>query len=232
MRDSPNYLGGKVWLMLKIDAIGTDNCPTAATLGQCLRIEVLRGRQIPKGNRGMDLQGTKLTLLARIPDLSIAQEKPSKSLPLSKGRILNQAISFKLLAVAVVLLVVVALLPKVLKRGGSADTSVATESAPAWGGSAAATSSGAVAEVPAGLPAQASSSPIAGVASRSDVASAIPTSTSVDEPLMSTWPNPNYPISSSEAGGGESQSGANQPMALRPSEYIRDSHDSTRSSIH
>jgi len=187
----------------------------------------------------MDLSGTKLTLLARIPDLSISpEEKPCKSKLFSRGRILNQAISFKLLAVAVVLLIVVALIPKVLKRGDSADRSVATESAPAWGGSGATTSSESPAAAPASVadasgakPVQGNVRPATRPALATGVASAIPASRPVDEPLMSAWPNPNYPISP-ENGGVEPQAGANQPMALRPSEYLRDTHDSTRSSIH
>jgi len=188
----------------------------------------------------MDHSGTNLTILARIPDLSISPEKKaSKSSLISKGRILNQAISFKLLAVAVLLLIVVALAPKVFKRGDSSDTSVATESAPAWGGSGVTASSetatvgpASVAKASATMPAQASSRLTTNnIALPGAVASAMPSSASVDEPLMSAWPNPNHPISS-ESGGMEPQSGANQPMALRPSEYIRDSHDSTRSSIH
>ena len=82
----------------------------------------------------MDQQETKPMVLARIPDLNAAGHKrPGGGSPPSNGRVIGQAFSFKLLAVAVVLLVGMAIVPFTWNRSSqSPDPSTMANPLPDW----------------------------------------------------------------------------------------------------
>ena len=71
----------------------------------------------------MDRQETELIVLARIPDLgSVGRSRHRGRSLASRGRVIGQALSFKLLAIATLLLVAMALVPlTVHKSSQSAD---------------------------------------------------------------------------------------------------------------
>ena len=184
----------------------------------------------------MDQQKTKFVVLARIPAVGRTEnEHADVGLPLSYGRLMSQSLSFKVLAGVALLLMIVATIPFALSRSGPAVDPSATadpllewhpgplassaDAAPAWIAPVAETST----PIPVGPPATPDEPP-------RPEAEVEPTMTaSADVPLMSPWPNPAHPI---EAAVEESYPGANQAMAIRPSEQTRNRHDNTRSSIH
>lgn len=185
----------------------------------------------------MDRREERPVVLARIPNLNSSRANETiEGPPASSGRILGQAFSFRILAGVTVLLVAVAIVPLTFKR--DAPT---TEAAPAWNPGALADTGAAwpapVAETGSAWPASvaetsASPSPTERVSSERSVAGVISASATIDEPLMSTWPNPSQPTSpQAEAGAEESRADVNQSMALRPSEHIRNSYDRTRPSV-
>jgi hypothetical protein len=189
----------------------------------------------------MDRQETQPMVLARIPDVANAGEHDGrKNPPTSSGRVIGQALSFKLLTAVVVVLVVVAIIPFALWRNSqSTDPSATADAPPAWHpGEPAPTAPTAptwtpVAAVPASAPIPASPSPMPGTLPQPNVSNSSPTPASIDSPLMSAWPNAAHPIPASEAGAEESRAGANEAMAIRPPEYSRNNgYDRTRSSVH
>jgi hypothetical protein len=196
----------------------------------------------------MDRQEMKPPILARIPELKATGDQKSRARqPASGGRVIGQAWSFKLLAAATALLVVVAIVPFAIpKKDQSAGPSTAVNTAPAWQTGPSAPSANTapawsipIAEVsapartptgptiPASPPATPSVFPQPNRADDSPVSASASTNT----PMMSTWPNSAHPISSPEAGAGEPRASVNQAMAIRP-EYLRNSHDRTGSGVH
>ena len=171
----------------------------------------------------MDRQEMELIVLARIPDLgSVGRNRRRGRSLASRGRVIGQALSFKLLAIAALLLVAMALVPWTVHRSSqSADSppAVAAGATP-------------VAQTPAPAPAPASPSAVPAAAPQPKVASAPPTPAAAEIPLMSKWPNPAHPTSTPVAANEEPRAGANQPMAIRPPEYLRNNHDRTRSGVH
>ncbi len=194
----------------------------------------------------MDRQETKLMVLARIPDVGVAEHHATRErLPTSSGRVIGQALSFKLLAVAVLLLVVTATIPFALWRNGLATApstapSTAADASTPWQAGSPVPSAGTapiwaaptVAAVPASAPTPVKPLLMPDVVPQPKVGSDFPAPAATDAPLMSTWPNPSHPIASPEAGGEEPRANMNQAMAIRP-EYGRNNiYDRTRSSIH
>jgi hypothetical protein len=176
----------------------------------------------------MDQPRMKPMVLARFPTMNLARgEDVHGGTPPSRGRILDQSLSFKLLAAAVLLLVAVATVPLALSRNASSTTpSAMAEPSPAWQISQPRALVDAapvcVAPVPASLPAPTSLSPLPGVRPKPQVAGVPLATPSADAPLMSAWPNPAYPTSpQDEVGVEEPRAGANQAMAIRPTEYLR-----------
>ena len=88
----------------------------------------------------MDAQGRTWTVLARIPDLDVgsddaAEEETGMGLPRSTGRLLRQALSFRLLAGAAVLLLIAAVVPLPFPFGAKtspADPSPTADSVTTW----------------------------------------------------------------------------------------------------
>jgi hypothetical protein len=183
-------------------------------------------------------QETKPTVLARIPQITTANESARGELPVSRGRVIGQALSFRMLGTAVVVLVALAIVPYLFLRGNQpAAPSAAANTAPAWQPSPPASSADAapvwvapVAVTPKSAPATISPSPMPEVSPQAKVAVAPPPAQAASA-LMSPWPNPAHPASTPEAGSEEPRASANQSMAIRPSEYIGNSHDNTRPGV-
>ena len=75
----------------------------------------------------MDRQETELVVLARIPDLGNVGRSRRRGWSLaSRGRLIGQALSFKLLATAALLLVAMALVPLTVHTGSPAADSPPT----------------------------------------------------------------------------------------------------------
>jgi hypothetical protein len=184
---------------------------------------------------------TKLTVLARVPALNASEREMTRgTVPPSSGRVIGQVFSFNVLAAVTLLLVAMATIPFILRRdGASTDRLTTADPWPAWQQEPPTASGDAedrtvpVAVVLPSVPTAASPSPTPGVAPQRAVADDSPASAPTSAPLMSVWPNPaNPPRTQSQADGEEPRTGVNQAMAIRPSEYIRSSHDGTRSGVH
>ncbi len=203
----------------------------------------------------MQCQGVKGLVLARIPDLSRSDEADDPSAVSSGGRLLSQALSFRLLGIVVLLLMGSAVLKFAVGRShsdgpvadGGSQTSVATTDAvPVWTGPAAKPPAPAPVVLTPAPAAEAAPCPVAAHESPTPVAKAA-------GPLMSSpWPNPAHAVSTGvEARDvstkGDSPifvdtrigtvpdsppAGANRAMAIRSSEYIGNNDDRTGSSIH
>lgn len=216
-------------------------------LGRFVRARFPAGPQ--KGKEAdMDQQGTRRVVFARFPDVSSGRGSSSqKAVPVSSGRLLSQAASFKVLAVAVAVLVIIAIVPFAFNRSGSMpETQTVASPQPEWNPNpTAAPAPVEVAPATPAAPAPIAVAPVAAqpalVASRpTPVAAPAPTATPAppvtpapaETPTMSTWPNPSYPVPTLKTSEDQPQASANQTMALRPSEYSRNSYDSTRSGIH
>ena len=191
----------------------------------------------------MDLPRKEWTVLARIPDLNAAgadgtaDEDADRGLPASTGRLIRQALSFRLLVGTALFLLAAAVIPFALgKKAPSVDPSAATDAASAWhsaSGSASADASPAekipamaaapvrpVALIPA-TPQR--SRPPAIVPLPPDTKGAPQPSRAADQPLMSRWPNPAHAPSRPAMRGTEpSRAVANKPIAAHPSEYEAD----------
>jgi hypothetical protein len=178
----------------------------------------------------MDRQQTKLIVLARIPDLSVSEHKASPGNRLaSRGRVISQALSFKLLAVLALLLVAMAIVPLTVNKTGSP-----TDSPPAIDPVAARqpnspavlTNAGTgpiapVAQTAVSTPTLVRPSPVPSVPPQPVIATTPPApapTPAAAAPLMSAWPNPGHPTSTPEAGSNQPQASLNQAMAIRPSE--------------
>jgi hypothetical protein len=184
----------------------------------------------------MDLQEKKPRVLARIPKIvSSVQGQAREETPLSSGRLIGQALSFKLLGGAALVLVVVAIFAF---HGSSPSSvpSVAVTPPPAWQPSPPAASAEAapvwvapVATAPASTPAPASPLPMPEVRPQPKLAGTPPAPPAAA--LMSAWPSPAHPTSAPEMSREEPQVGVNQAMAIRSPEYLGNSHDNTRSGV-
>lgn len=182
----------------------------------------------------MDRREMRPPVLARIPNLNSSRtERPPEEPPTSKGRILSQALSWKLLASVALVLVALAIVPLATKRdAASPEPATAAETwhpsvpaptadvAPPWSAPVAQTTTAQSAVTP---------SPIVTVLPEPPVNSVTPTSASIDEPLMSAWPNSPQPTNPSpsttptqsawprtDAVSQEPRVDANQSMAIRP----------------
>lgn len=173
----------------------------------------------------MNRQTGEPVVLARLPDLGdVGRDRRGGKTPESRGRLIGQALSFKLLAVCVLLLIAIALIPWSLRKHSSS-----AESSPAAVGSAAPVSQpSASAPVAASPP----SAPAATPQPQPKVATAPPPPPPAEIPRMSKWPSPDHPTSAAMATGVEPHADVNQPMALRPPEYLRSNHDRTGSGVH
>ena len=187
----------------------------------------------------MDRQTTTLNLLARFPDVStVRPERIGGKVPPSRGRVIGQALSFKVLAVAAVLLVGIAI---VLNRSGpSSESSTATTSLPQWHSESPAPSANAapvwvtpLAQTPAATPAPTAPPATPGIPPQPTLANEPSAMTAAVGPLMSQWPNPAYPTAPQiDSGVDESHADANQSMAIRPAEQTRSNYDRSRPSIY
>jgi len=216
----------------------------------------------------MNTEETNWAVLARIPDLNAHRsnahdsEAMDSKLPASTGRLLSQALSFKLLAGAAFLLLLAAIVPFLFnKKGAPSDASPSMASAPPWHPGPI------VAEAdipPVGNPtaARAATSPPTPAATPEllppppEVNLGLAPDTESDLPLMSRWPNPAHAIAE-QMGVEQPRMGANQPMTIRTPVYqadtraayrpeagaaryentveepvIRKNHDHTRSSVY
>lgn len=163
----------------------------------------------------MDRYEMRPTVLARIPNLNISGPSRSRSrMPASSGRILSQAFSFRVLASVVLLLVAVAVVPRVFKRDTPSPVATTTAEASNPGTPAAVTDTATPWTAPVVQTPTANSTPMPSVSSEPSVAKVTPVSASIDEPLMSTWPNPSQPICPQAE---EPRADVNQSMAIRPS---------------
>jgi hypothetical protein len=196
----------------------------------------------------MDSQEKTWTVLARIPDLNAgsdgtAGEETFAGLPASTGRLIKQALSFRLLIGTAFFLLVAAVIPFVFgKKAPSADPSPATDSATVWhNGSNPASAETLPAEKILPMPAR----PVAVIPATSERSrppvtvppltetKAAPQPRPADPPQFSRWPNPDH-ARPQPTGGEGPRANANQPAAGHPSEYEADrsNHDRTRSSVH
>jgi hypothetical protein len=176
-------------------------------------------------------QEMKWIVLARIPNLGGAGQGASfVEPPKSTGRILDQVISFKLLAVLTVGLIAVALIPVAIHKNASTSEAVAAHDVSARQVPSPALAAATPASMPSATPAQtvtpglATAPPIAvpmpcnSPASDSNLSR--PSSASgVDTAMMSVWPNPDHAMSAS--GQGVAGVKVNQAMSIRSEEYQR-----------
>lgn len=187
----------------------------------------------------MDRREMRPPVLARIPNLNSSRtERSPEEPPTSKGRILSQAISWKLLASVALVLVALAIVPLATKRdAASSEPATVAETwhpsvpapsadvAPPWSAPIAQTTTA----QPATTQSAATPSPIATMMPEPPVNSVTPTSASVDEPLVSAWPNSPQSTNPSpstsptqstwprtDAVSQDSRVDANQSMAIRP----------------
>jgi hypothetical protein len=147
-------------------------------------------------------------VLARVPDLSgSGRSRRRREEPKSNGRMLNQAISFKLLGIAASLLLVVAIVPFAFNGNPQADEAPATPAAPmpVWQPQASlvSTETGVAAPAPAlpepaltplaapaaAIPPPSPTFPIPPPAVQAYPVASVPPAIS-ETPTMSQWPNP------------------------------------------
>ena len=155
----------------------------------------------------------KPMVLARFPRIRGSKHPETRRESLmSRGRLIGQATSFKLLAVAALLLIAVAVVPLAIGTSKkAADVSTEAVAAPIWQPEAPTLATEAT--VPA-------AGPIAEV-SPPPVASPSPTTVAAETPTMSSaWPNPDYPTTlAPDDGGQEPETGDRPSMANRPNDY-------------
>jgi hypothetical protein len=188
----------------------------------------------------MDSPRTKWTVLARIPDLNAAgaegtvDDDSDGGLPTSAGRLVKQALSFRLLIGTALFLLAAAVIPFALgKKAPPGDPSPASDSATVWHSpsSSASANTSPISRLPtAGTAPQRPVALIPATSERSrppamipppDAKAASQPHRTPDGPLMSRWPNPAQ-AHSQPAGAEGPQASANQPITVRPSEYEAD----------
>jgi hypothetical protein len=193
---------------------------------------------------------TKRIVFARIPDLNASHSGHGSETEQSTGwgpsgrRLLDQALSFKLLAGGTLLLLLAAVIPCVLSnKSQPADTPAAAGDSSANGLQSPSGSAGGVspwkgptiqtAQKPPTfvrpLPAERTVAPVAVNSPPPEVQVPPAPKGMKDEPEVSVWPNPVHPVSQ-QAGVGaeESPASANQPMTIRPSVYQADARANPR----
>jgi hypothetical protein len=172
----------------------------------------------------MDQREIRPMVLACIPDLHITSDADASSgLPGSRGRVIGQSLSFKLLMATIAFLVVAAILPFVLgTRDQSPDpSSVANALSPNNPAPSAPSvnTAGArpvrVVQAAAAGPTLASPPRTPGVLPQPEVKSAPPPPLPAGAPLMSQWPNPAMAARQTEPS-------ANQAMTIHRPEYEAD----------
>ncbi len=203
----------------------------------------------------MDQLGIKV--LACFPDLNAfgteqrGDGATDTSPPSSAGRLINQALAFKLLSAATLLLLAVAAFPFFSSRADRPTGSPSATDAPLpWQvGPAAGPAEATMAQSPTPRPAtvvpatpQQSAAPVP-LPSPSETAAAPPPTTAdqrcasvpgrcpppADVPLMSRWPDPAHAAGPQDNLGAEApRAEANQPMAVRPPEYEADARAGNR----
>jgi len=187
---------------------------------------------------------TKRIVFARIPDLNASHSGHDMEGEKNTGwgptgsRLLNQALSFKLLAGGTLLLLAVAILPSVFtKKAPSTDTPATAGASPAnrlqshsesadsvspWRAATAQT----VPKPPTLLrpsPTERSQAPVAVLPPPPEVQGKPTPNVAEDVPTLSVWPNPVHPVSQqSEVGAEKSPANSNPPTAIRPPEYQAD----------
>ena len=136
----------------------------------------------------------------------------------SRGRLIGQALSFKLLAVAALLLIAVAVVPWTVGTSEkSPDVSTATTPAPQWepNAPASATEVAVVAASPVASP-----SPLPEILPQPEMANTPPTPAVAEAPTTSPWPNPAHPINPlPEADGKPLETDVRPAIAIRPTDY-------------
>jgi hypothetical protein len=176
-------------------------------------------------------QEMKWIVLARIPNLGGTGEGASfGESPKSTGRILDQVISFKLLAALTVGLIAVALIPMAVHKNTSTSEAVAVHDVSARQAPTAASAAAPLVYTPSATPVQtvtpglATAPPIAvPMPCNSPASDSVPNRPSsangVDTAMMSVWPNPEHAMSAS----GQDAAGVkvNQAMSIRSEEYQR-----------
>ncbi len=190
----------------------------------------------------MDQLGIKV--LACFPDLNSFKTEQrddgaaETSPPSSAGRIINQALAFKLLSAVTLLLLAVAVFPLFSSRADrpAASPSATDASLPWQAGATAGPGETTMAQSSAPRPAtvvpatpQQSLAPVILPPPPETAAAPRPTP-SADVPLVSSrWPNPAHAVSPQDNPGGEPpRAEANQPMAVRPPEYQADARAGNR----
>jgi hypothetical protein len=196
----------------------------------------------------MDSPRNEWTVLARIPDLNAAgadgaaDDDPDGGWPTSAGRLIKQALAFRLLIGTALFLLAAAVIPFILgKKAPSVDASSASDLATAWHSPSSSMSANASPMgklPPAGTAPQRPVALIPATPERSRPPAIIPPvpdanvasqpHRTTDNPLMSRWPNPAR-APSPLAGAEGPQASANQPIAVRPSEYEADRRAGRRS---
>ena len=172
----------------------------------------------------MQRQETKAIVLARIPNLAGPWES-SDRVSLSGGRrLLNQSISFKLLAGGALLLILLAIAPWTIGRQGSTTDPQATADAgrPATSVKEAAACDSLAAEAPALAPIGASRPAMSLTGNQQPTVAA-------SEERMTPW---SPPSSQSERRVEELPAGANRAMAIRLPEYTETNHDRVGPGVH
>jgi hypothetical protein len=171
----------------------------------------------------MDRHQTHPTVLARIPHIKASsRERTRERLPSSSGRLIGQALSFRVLAGVTLLLFAVAILPHSLGFiGRRPDSSAVVQVVPEKMPDAIAPSANAVAErSPAAANAQTSvpvpaSPPPISVARRPEQIIAESSPPPTEAPSMSEWPNPAHPITLPKPSVDQPQTGATPTTAIR-----------------
>lgn len=164
----------------------------------------------------MTQTGMKPMVLARFPVIDLADRgEAPQTIPDSRGRLFGQALSFKLLAASVLVLVVGAVVPWSLKQKNTSDSS-ASEPAVTWQSrppkAAIEPTPVCVAAAPASVSAPQAPATTPRVASRPQIITSVPAAatTTTGASLMSAWPNREHPIPS------PTEAKTNQPMVVRP----------------
>jgi hypothetical protein len=154
------------------------------------------------------------------------------------SRLLNQALSFKLLAGGTILLLAMAILPSALnKKAPSTDTSAtagvssanrlqpsagSAEGVSPWRAATAQTSP----KPPTLLrpsPTERTPAPVAVLPPPPEVQGKPTQNVAENVPTLSVWPNPVHPVSQqTEVGAEKSPANSNPPTAIRPPEYQAD----------
>ena len=169
----------------------------------------------------------KPMVLARFPRIRGSKHPETRRESLmSRGRLIGQATSFKLLAVAALLLIAVAVVPLAIGTSKkAADVSTEAVAAPIWqpeaptlATEATVPAAGPIAEV--SPPPVASPSPMPKILPRPEIANTTPTTVAAETPTMSAWPNPDHLTTfAPDAGGQEPETGDRPSMANRPNDY-------------